>query len=206
VFKKIRIMKVCLLTILSAFAFLNAFSAHAQSYEIEGIRIEGQTKVANTELKLNGTGIFRKGLFKVYVASLYLSDKKDNFEDIVALSAPKQIRLVTMRVSTAEHFATMLNDGLQRNLTRAEKAQLENSIQQFAALLASLPELNKGDIITIESLPKLGLILTVNGKRVAGEVADPTFFNAVLKIWLGEQPAYAPLKNQLLGVRPPAAN
>ena len=42
----------------------------------------------------------------------------------------------------------------------------------------------------------------VNGKPAGDPVAEPEFFNALLRIWLGPTPADAQLKDALLGIEP----
>ncbi len=172
----------------------------AYAVEIAGVKMEETTKVANTELKLNGAGIRYKAIFKVYVAGLYLPEKKNNLADIIALPGPKQIRLVMLRSVSADSFGQNFMDGISHNSTKAEKTKIVSQMQKFGELFASVPELNKGDVIVTEWVPNVGTISTINGKRATDPIPDIAFYNALLRIWLGEQPAYAPLKNQLLGI------
>jgi hypothetical protein len=171
-----------------------------QAVEIAGIKMDDTAKVANTELKLNGAGIRYKAVFKVYVAGLYLTEKKNNLADILALNGPKQIRMVMLRDVSADQMGQSFMDGLNHNSTKAEKTKIVNQMQKFGEMFASIPELRKGDIVSVEWVPNVGSITTLNGKRTADVFPDVAFFNALMRIWLGEQPAYAPLKNQMLGL------
>jgi Chalcone isomerase-like len=177
----------------------------ANAVEIAGVRMDDTTKSGSTELKLNGAGIRYKAIFKVYVAGLYVTEKKNSLADIIALPGPKQIRLVILRTVSADSFGKNFMDGINHNSTRAEKTKIVGQMQRFGELFAAVPELNKGDVILTEWVPNIGTLVSINGKRTGDALPDVAFFNALLKIWLGEQPAYAPLKNQLLGIteKPP---
>jgi hypothetical protein len=177
----------------------------ANAVEIAGVRMDDTTKSGSTELKLNGAGIRYKAIFKVYLAGLYVTEKKNNLADIIALPGPKQIRLVMLRAVSADSFGKNFMDGINHNSTKAEKTKIVGQMQKFGELFAAVPELSKGDVLLTEWVPNVGTLISINGKRTADILPDVAFFNALLKIWLGEQPAYAPLKNQLLGIteKPP---
>jgi hypothetical protein len=48
-------------------------------------------------------------------------------------------------------------------------------------------------------VPGVGTQIQLNGKKIADTFPDVTFFNAILKIWLGENPADGMLKRLMLG-------
>lgn len=177
----------------------------ANAVEIAGVKMDETIKVANTDLKLNGAGIRYKAVFKVYVAGLYLTEKKNNLADILALPGPKQLRMVMLRDVSADQMGQSFMDGLNHNSTKAEKTKIVNQMQKFGEMFAAIPELRKGDIVSVEWVPNVGSITTLNGKRTADVFPDVAFFNALMRIWLGEQPAYGPLKNQMLGLAEKAA-
>lgn len=172
----------------------------AQAVEIAGVKMEETIKAGNTELKLNGAGIRYKAIFKAYVAGLYMTEKKNTVADIIAVPGPKQVRIVMLRNVSADSFGQGFLDGISRNCSKAEKTKIISQMQKFGELFAAVPELSKGDVIITEWIPNVGTLTTINGKRTGDALPDVSFFNAILKIWLGDQPAYAPLKNQLMGV------
>lgn len=172
----------------------------AQAVEIAGVKVEETIKVGNADLKLNGAGIRYKAVFKVYVASLYVTEKKSTLAEIMALPGPKMIRLNVLREVSVDQFGQSFMDGLNQNNTKAEKTNIVNQMIKFGEMFASLPDIKKGDVLGLEWVPGVGTISTLNGKRAGEVLPDVAFFNALLKIWMGDKPAYAPLKNQLLGV------
>ena len=48
-------------------------------------------------------------------------------------------------------------------------------------------------------IPGTGTVCELNGKRIGEPASDINFYNAVLRIWLGEKPADRSLKPALLG-------
>ena len=172
----------------------------AQAVEIAGVKIDETTKAGNTDLKLNGAGIRYKAVFKVYVASLYLTEKKTTLAEIMALPGPKMIRLHVLREVSVDQFGQSFMDGLNHNSTKAEKTKIVGQMIKFGEMFASLPDIKKGDVLGLEWVPGVGTMSSLNGKRAGEVLPDVAFYNALLKIWMGDQPAYGPLKNQLLGV------
>jgi len=48
-------------------------------------------------------------------------------------------------------------------------------------------------------VPDTGTVMYLNGKPIGEPMKDIAFYNAVLKIWLGDKPVDSTLKPQLLG-------
>lgn len=179
--------------------------ALAATIDVGGVKIEDTSKVGNTQLKLNGAGIRKKLFVNVYVGALYLSEKKSTLAEIMALPGPKRIQLTMMRDVTSDTMGQSFMDGLNHNSTKVEKTKIVNQMQKFGEMFAAIPELKKGDVVSVDWVPNVGSLTTLNGKPTAEPFPDVAFFNALLRIWIGEQPAYAPLKNQMLGLSEKAA-
>jgi len=56
-----------------------------------------------------------------------------------------------------------------------------------------------GEEFSIDWIPGTGTVITVKGKVQGESFKEPEFFNAMLNIWLGQQPADWKLKDALLG-------
>jgi hypothetical protein len=184
---------------LLATAILACSFSQAGAAEIGGIKFDDTNKVAGKELKLNGVGLRTRFGFKVYAAGLYLTDKKTKTADILPLEGPRRVTLVMMRDISSEDFGEAFMAGLNANSDKAEKTKILPQIGQFGAMFQLFPSLKKGDILHLDWLPGSGTQCELNGKKV-GEVApDIAFYNAVLKIWIGEKPVDSSLKPGLLG-------
>jgi len=171
----------------------------AQAAEVAGVKLDDTVKVANKELKLNGAGIRTRLMFKVYVAGLYLPEKKTTAADVLATQGPRRLKLVLLREVNSEDFGQAFMDGLNANSDKAEKAKFVNQTVKMGEIFAGIPSLNKGDSITADWIPGTGLNILVNDKKVGDTLQGIEFANAFLRIWLGDKPADAALKQNLLG-------
>lgn len=185
-----------------AFGFLTMallIAGSATAAEISGVRLDDTVRVGNQDLKLNGAGIRYKAIFKVYVAGLYLPEKKTTVQEVLALPGARRVTIVPMRDISNEDFGRSFMSGIQKNSDRAEKAKMIMQLQKFGEIFASVPELKKGDVLTTDWIPGSGTVIHLNGKRVSDVLPDLAFYNAILKIWLGDNPADSRLKPLLLG-------
>lgn len=184
-----------LLVVLPAFA----------TTDVAGIKFDDITRVANQELKLNGAGVRTKVIFKVYAAGLYLQEKKKTVPDVLAVPGAKRVHLVMMRDVTSEEFGRAFLHGIQDNIDKTEKAKIVVQLQRFGELFAAVPEIKKGDVLTTDWVPNVGTVMSLNGKKLGEPFPDAAFFNALLKIWLGDKPVDSYLKRVLLGEKPEEA-
>ncbi|HYD96155.1 MAG TPA: chalcone isomerase family protein [Noviherbaspirillum sp.] len=171
----------------------------AQAAEVGGVRLDDNVKVANQDLKLNGAGVRSWAVFKVYAAGLYLPEKKKTVPEVLALNGARRMHMVLLRDVNSEELGQAFMDGLNANSDKAEKAKFVNQTVKMGEIFASIPKLGKGDTITNDWIPGSGMHVLVNGKRVGDVLPDLAFYNAFLKIWLGEKPVDRSLKQGLLG-------
>jgi len=169
-----------------------------QAVEIAGTRIEESSQVADIPLKLNGAGL-RRVFVNVYVAALYLTESKNTTESILALTGPKKITLTMLREISTDSLTQALMDGVKKNTEIAERTRLSDQFQKFGKLFSTITEINKGDVIAIEWTPEVGCSVLINGNQIGDTFADPAIFNAVLRIWIGDNPVDGSLKNKLFG-------
>lgn len=167
--------------------------------DINGYKFDDTAKVAGKELKLNGAGMRTKLVFKVYAAGLYLPEKKNNVADILKLEGPRRVTLQMARDVSSEEFGKAFMDGLNENVDRAEKAKIVSQIGRMGETFASVDGLKKGDVLHIDWIPGTGTISELNGKKLGDTIPDIAFYNAVLRIWLGDKPVDRALKPALLG-------
>lgn len=174
-------------------------SQTASAVEVAGVKMDDTARVANQELKLNGAGIRTRAVFKVYVAGLYLPEKKKTVQDILASNGPRRVRMVLLREVNSEDLGQAFMDGLNANSDKAEKAKFVNQTVKMGEIFASIPSLKAGDSITNDWIPGSGMHVLVNDKRVGDVLPDIAFYNAFLRIWLGDKPADSSLKQAWLG-------
>lgn len=185
---------------LLAGAFLAcAFSQGAVAAEAGGIKFDDTTKVAGKELKLNGVGLRTKFVIKVYAAGLYLPEKKNTTAEVLKLEGPRRVTLVMLREISSDSFSKAFMDGLNDNVDNSEKTKLIPQISKFGEMFAMLEGLKKGDTMHLDWIPGSGTQCELNGKKIGEVVPDLAFYNAVLRIWLGDKPVDRSLKPALLG-------
>ncbi|MBX9869078.1 MAG: chalcone isomerase family protein [Burkholderiaceae bacterium] len=184
--------------IVSLILFAASVTVQAATVEVAGIKYEDSIKVANTELKLNGAGIRHKVFFKVYAAALYIKEKKTAMADILALPGPKRVVLNMLRDVSSEDFGRGFMDGVRNNTDKLERNKFIGQFQRFGDMFATVSELKKGDVLFVDWIPGSGTTLTLNGKLLMEPDPDMGFYNALLRIWLGDKPADSSLRKAML--------
>ena len=165
---------------------------------IAGVKLDDTAQVGGQTLKLNGAGVRYKVVFKVYVAALYLPELKSTTQEVLALPGAKRVTLVMMRDLSTDDLGQRFLDGLRSNLEAAERTRLAMAMVTFGKIFSTVPKLKKGDILTFDWVPGTGVVCQLNGEKIGDHITDPNFYNGVLKIWLGNQPADETLKHKML--------
>jgi hypothetical protein len=179
-----------------AFALIQGASA---ATEVSGVRFEDTVTVGGKDLKLNGAGMRTKFIIKVYAAGLYLPEKNRSVPEILKMDGPRRVTLVMMRDLTSDEFGQAFMTGLNNNLDMSENSKYASQISKFGEMFGMIERLKKGDVLHMDWIPGTGTQAELNGKKVGEAVPDLGFYNAVLRIWLGEKPADRSLKPALLG-------
>ena len=169
------------------------------SVEVGSAKFEDTAKVAGKDLKLNGAGMRTKFIIKVYAAGLYLPEKKSSVPEILKMEGPRRVTLVMMRELTSEEFSKAFMSGLNDNIEPAEATKFASQISKFGEIFGQIPGLKKGDVLHLDWTGS-GTQCELNGKIVGSLMPDLGFYNAVLRIWLGDKPVDRSLKPALLGL------
>ncbi|MEY2891830.1 MAG: hypothetical protein RJA98_1738 [Pseudomonadota bacterium] len=175
--------------------------ANAQARELAGARFEPAVNIAGSRLVLNGAGIRYKAIFKVYAAGLYAGTKANTLAAITAQSGPKRMHIVMLRDIDANELGRLFTRGIEENTTRAEFVALVPGTIKMSEIFSSRRKLSTGEYFDADWLPGTGLVVSVNGKPVGEPIKEPEFYNALLRIWLGQVPADFMLKDALLGIQ-----
>lgn len=173
--------------------------ATGQALEVAGARFDEHLRLGDSALELNGAGVRSKFMFKVYALGLYLPRQTADAGQAIAQPGPKRIRIVTLRDVGADMFIEGLTKGLEKNHGATELAALKPRMDQFAATLRGIGELTKGSVVTLDQLPGGATRLAANGKPLGPDIPGEDFYQALLRIWLGDKPAQDSLKAEMLG-------
>lgn len=180
--------------------FVCALTA-AQAAEVAGVKLDDRLRLApgGPELVLNGAGIRTRAIFKVYVAGLYLPEKKATTGEVLALAGPKRVAMTMLRDLSAQQLSEALADGIRSNSSAAEQEALKARTDELLAIMNALGEAKKGDAILLDFLPDSGTRVVVNGQPRGKPIAGDDFYRALLRIWLGDKPVDDDLKKGMLG-------
>ena len=180
--------------------WLSLGASYAAAAEIEGVKLADKLRVsdAGPELILNGAGVRTRVFFKVYVGALYLQKKENATDAVLADAGPKRVAMHLLRDLTAEQLFSALNDGLKNNHTPEQLAKLGPQLKQLEDVFNAVKAAKDGDVILLDYLPGAGTRVTVRGDD-KGTIPGEEFNRALLRIWLGNQPADASLKKAMLG-------
>ena len=186
-----------LMSVLLFFAALAA-AGSARSAEIEGVRIEDKTRVANADLTLNGAGLRKRAFFKVYAMGLYVPQKSSNAAALLEQPGPKRVAIHMLRDVSADAFNEALADGIRANHSEAEAKALEPRVKELAAIIGAVGEAKKGMAINLDWTGSETQVV-VQDKPAGKPIAGQDFYRALLRIWLGDKPVQDDLKKALLG-------
>ncbi|MES2975729.1 MAG: chalcone isomerase family protein [Pseudomonadota bacterium] len=178
---------------------LVAGSLAAATIDVGGVKIEDTATVANTKLQLNGAGIRYKAVFKVYTAGLYLGKKASTPEEVLAATGPKRMSITMLRDIDSAELGKLFSRGIEDNMDKAAFSRVVPGVMRMSQIFSDHKKLQTGDTFAIDWIPGTGTIITVKGKAQGDAFKEPEFFNALMVIWLGRNPADWKLKDALLG-------
>ena len=168
---------------------------------IAGVRFDAQAQLAGQALQLNGTGLRAVAWLKGYAAGLYLGQLAASTEAVLAQAGAKRLQMrMLVEVPTAE-FVKAFHKGVERNTPVAQQAGLAERMARFDALIQPLGKVRKGDLVNLDSVPGQGMQLSLNGKSLGAAIPGDDFYDALLRIFLGDKPVDDKLKAGLLGRR-----
>ena len=182
-----------------AAALTSPLSSVAQTTDVAGVKFANSVQVGNSKLQLNGAGVRHKVVFKVYAAALYLGEKATTPEAVLAAPGPRRLQIVMLREIDANELGKLFTKGMEQNAPREEFSKSIAGILRMSDIFSSRKKLQAGESFAVEWVPGTGTVISVNGKPEGAPIKEPEFYSALMKIWLGNAPADAQLKDALLG-------
>jgi hypothetical protein len=174
----------------------------APALQVEGHVYDDTALVAEQPLRLNGAGVRSQLWFKAFTAGLYLPEPATQAGSVLAQPGSKRLRLRMLIDVPAQEFSKALQRGVEKNHSAAERAPMAERLSQLAQTVQGLGTLHNGDTVDLDFQPGLGLVLSLNGHRRGEPVPGDDVYRALLRIFIGDRPAQAALKNALLRGRP----
>ena len=180
--------------ILLAVVVLAAGACDLHAGNLAGVTLPDTAQVGGTTLVLNGLGLRKKFVVKVYVAGLYLEQKSSDPEVIMKSEAHKRIVMHFVHSASKNQMADAFDESFRNNAPDASKT-MKAEIDQ---LLATLEPVKEGDEMVFTYLPGTGTNFAINGKEKL-TIAAPAFGPVLFSVWLGPKPPNADLKKGILG-------
>lgn len=178
---------------------LASLAASAASVEVAGIKLEDALDLKGSKLQLNGAGVRYKAVFKVYTAGLYLGKKASTTEEVLAVPGAKRMAITMLRDIDANELGKLFTRGVEDNSPKSEMLQLIPGLVRMGQMFADQKQLKAGDVFTVDWVPGTGTVISVKGVPQGDPIKEQAFFNALMRIWLGPNPADWKLKDALLG-------
>jgi hypothetical protein len=186
------------LFIASAALWLPALAMSA-TVDVSGVKLEDRITLADKPLVLNGAGVRYKAVFKVYTAGLYLSQKAETPEAVLAAPGPKRMTITMLRDIDSAELGKLFSRGMEDNMERAAFSRLIPGVLRMSQIFSNHKKLMAGETFLIDWIPGTGTLITVKGKVEGEPFKEPEFYDALMRIWLGPKPADFMLKDALLG-------
>ena len=183
----------------SLVAMVLSAGALAAQVEVGGIKIEDIQDVQGSKLPLNGAGVRFKAIFKVYAAGLYVGKKVATPEELLAAPGAKRMSITLLREIDSNELGKAFTKGFEDNAPKGEMSKLIPGLIRMGQIFSDQKKMVAGENFTIDWIPGTGTVITVKGKPQGEPFKEPEFYAALMRIWLGPNPADFKLKDALMG-------
>ncbi|GGC79775.1 chalcone isomerase family protein [Marinobacter halophilus] len=175
-----------------------ALAAPAYALNVDGVDVPDTYSALGQELQLNGAGTRSKWFMNLYVGGLYVPEKVNNAEAVIAADEHQAITLhITSGMITSERMTEATMKGFQA-ATGGDLSAIRADVDQFMAVFQE--EIQEGDVFDLVYVPDAGVQVLKNGEQ-RDTVGDLEFKKALFGIWLSDKPAQKDLKDKMLGKR-----
>lgn len=162
--------------------------------EIAGVNYPDTATAGGKELKLNGVGLRKKAIFKVYTVGLYLETPSTDAQQILASEQIKRVRMSMKRDLKKEQIVEAISQGFKKN-AGDKLPTLQARLDTFNEAIPA--ELKEGSELTLTYTPGKGTTVQSSGREISVQGKD--FADALFSVWLGKEPVDDGLKNGMLG-------
>jgi hypothetical protein len=180
-----------------AAGLLSAATSHAASAaELAGVQMPDHKVVEGVPLTLNGMGLRTYSVLNIhiFVAGLFLSEPSHDAEAIMASPEPKLLRFVFLHDVDEQKARNSWEKSLAVNC----EAPCHLPSGEVAKFLASVPAMNKGDVVDILFNHQTA-DFTVNGRSI-GLVTDPVLAHVILRGYIGPDASPPAVRDGMLGL------
>lgn len=144
---------------------------------------------------LNGVSLHTELQQEQFMAGLYLTTPSESAKQILVINEEKelQVRVLTDRIKSRK-FKRMWIEGMAINASNKELSEQSANMANFSNMLKIT--LIRGDIFALRRLSN-EVLVEINGVTI-GIIPDPTFFDLLLRTWIGPVPLSSEFRDGLL--------
>jgi hypothetical protein len=181
-------------TFLVVFIMAFVFTSIAWGLKIGGKNLPDEFNAGDSTLILNGAGLRKKLIIKVYAGALYLLQSCSDAQKIIEADESMAVKMhFIYKAVSPEKLIGAWNTGFGKSDT----FNLQEEIATFNSYFTE--DAKKDDIYDIIYVPEEGTSVYMNNE-LKGTISGLEFKKAVFSIWLGEQTELPKLKKAMLGM------
>lgn len=194
------IIRISLLARL-AFSLVLALPLLAHGLTVKDIDIPERVRNEDLpELVLNGAAVRQKYfVVDIYVGALYLERTNQDPQAILQDPGYKRMAFYLLRDVRGRVVADAIYEGMQLNMSKEETEAMEKELRDFVRIFDH--KIKRGEVATLDYIPGQGTRLRIAGKD-KGIIPGKRLYDAILSIWIGEQPVSEGFKAAILGLAP----
>jgi len=194
--RPLRAMLAAALAVAAIVALLGL--APARAADVEGVDVADSVRVGGARLELNGAGMRTVYIVKAYVAALYVPSRSRQPEVLLSQKGPRRLSLTMLADLSSEWVVERFVAALRENCVEHELAKLAPRIERLIDTMLTLGQTRKGERIDIDFAAGATSV-SVDGHPLGPAIPGEDLFTAILRIFVGERPIDAELKQAMLG-------
>ncbi|MFG6458111.1 chalcone isomerase family protein [Roseateles sp. BYS96W] len=161
-------------------------------------KFDATAQLDGTTLQLNGKGTRVRFVIKAYDLALYTTAHAATPAELLALPGPKRLQFIALRELPGTDLGRLFMRGISDNAPAAQLTRHTLATTRLIEIFSGKPKLVAGDTFAMDFVPGKGTQFYIQGQPQGGPVGDDEFFTLILRIWFGESPADAKLRDALL--------
>ena len=151
---------------------------------LAGVTLPDKADAGGKSLVLNGMGLRKKFVIKVYVGGLYLPQKEKSAAKVLGADVPRRMVLHFIYDVSKDQMCEAWHEGLEANTPNASAEVKKN----FATLCSWMDGVGEGQKLNLTYVPGEGTHVEVGGKA-KGTLPGKATADAILSTWIGQEPA-----------------
>ncbi len=187
-----------------AFISLMLMLSPTQAHTVAGVEMREVVSATSErpELHLNGAALRELYLLiKSYVGALYVEQPGSDAHTLLESESHKRMVFhVMMKKVSARRIGNALQEAMVLNLNEVQHKDLSQDLDKMVTLFEG--KMLRGQEAIFDYLPNKGTRITINGE-VKGFIPGKDYFNAMLSMWVGENPVGRTFKEEILGSNMP---